>query len=300
MSRLNFESIYGVDFSGAKLAGQNTWVARAEPTNPPFSGGRNGRAQTSPRRTVPLRLVALSRLADLCGCADRAAALAHLVRLIRASENSLWAMDFPFGLPLEVLPKRTRWPGQLDFLRDWGDDAYAVGVECCGRARKLGGPMHIRRLTDSEAKAPFDCYHYRIIYQTFHGMRDVLRPLAAPPERPSSRSSTAGSPPRRGCWSKSCPASTLKRLALPHQNYKQPAGGPLTRRRRLTRHAILEGLSRHVRFDDRFRRVMMRNPGGDALDAVIAAVGGYQGWHAADHGAVARHARYSREGRLYV
>jgi hypothetical protein len=24
-----------------------------------------------------------------------------------------------------------------------------------------------------------------------------------------------------------CPSSTLKRLGLPHQNYKQPAGGPL-------------------------------------------------------------------------
>ena len=34
--------------------------------------------------------------------------------------------------------------------------------------------MHIRRLTDREAKAPFDCYHYRIIHQTFYGMRDVL------------------------------------------------------------------------------------------------------------------------------
>ena len=42
---------------------------------------------------------------------------------------------------------------------------------------------------------------------------------------------------------------------------------------------------------------MMRNGGGDALDAVIAALGGVQAWHAADHRDVARH---PREGRLFV
>jgi hypothetical protein len=43
----------------------------------------------------------------------------------------------------------------------------------------------------------------------------------------------------------------------------------------------------------------MRNGGGDALDAVIAAVGAAQAWHLADHPAIARHPRYPREGRLY-
>jgi hypothetical protein len=44
----------------------------------------------------------------------------------------------------------------------------------------------------------------------------------------------------------------------------------------------------------------MRNGGGDALDAVIATVGGFQSWAACDHAHVARHARYPREGYLYV
>jgi hypothetical protein len=96
-----------------------------------------------------------------------------------------------------------------------------------------------------------------------------------------------------------CPASTLKRLGLPHQNYKQPGGGPLTLRRRRTRHLILDGLARHVALDPRQRRVLMRN-GGDALDAVLAAVGALRAWPACDHGQIARHPRYPREGRLYV
>jgi hypothetical protein len=44
----------------------------------------------------------------------------------------------------------------------------------------------------------------------------------------------------------------------------------------------------------------MRNGGGDALDAVIAAVGGLGAWQAADHRLLARHPRYPREGKLYV
>ena len=97
-----------------------------------------------------------------------------------------------------------------------------------------------------------------------------------------------------------CPASTLRLLGLPRQNYKQPEGGPLTRRRRLTRRAILAGLGSLLRFTPAQHRVMMRDPGGDALDAVIAAVGARASWQRTDHAAVARDARYRREGFLYV
>jgi hypothetical protein len=62
----------------------------------------------------------------------------------------------------------------------------------------------------------------------------------------------------------------------------------------------LDWLSRQVVFDDRQRRVMMRNGGGDALDAVIAGVGASVGWREADHGAIRRHPRYRREGRMFV
>jgi hypothetical protein len=44
----------------------------------------------------------------------------------------------------------------------------------------------------------------------------------------------------------------------------------------------------------------MRNPGGDALDAVIAAVGAAQAVAAADHRTIASNPRYRREGYLYV
>jgi hypothetical protein len=139
-----------------------------------------------------------------------------------------------------------------------------------------------------------------MIYQTFFGMRDVLGPLR-------QRRHTAILPfhyrrlgSARRVLVEACPTSTLKRLGLPHNNYKQPEGGPLTRKRRRKQRAILDGLTAHVAIADGQRLVMMRNGGGDALDAVIAAVGAAHAWEACDHGSVARHPRYPREGRLYV
>ena len=74
----------------------------------------------------------------------------------------------------------------------------------------------------------------------------------------------------------------------------------MTAQRRRTRRLILDGLAAYTQFDASHRRIIMRNGGGDALDAVIAAVGGAQAWQASDHRQIARHPRYSREGRLYV
>ena len=285
---LGFDSVYGVDFSGAKLAGRNIWVARIDPV-------RRGL-----KRPSSWRLAELSCLEKLCGSAEREPALAHLVGMIRASERSLWAMDFPFSLPIEVLPADCTWPQQLAFLRAADGDAYGVGLECLERARSLGGPLHIRRQTDAEAKAPFDCYHYRIIYQFFYGARDVVGPLWAERRTAVLPFQYRRLPRATRVLVEACPSSTLKRLGLPHQNYKQPAGGPLAAKRLRTRRVMLDALAGHVRFDERQRRTMMRNPGGDAIDAVIAAVGGLQAWRLTDHRAVARHPRYPREGLLYV
>ena len=284
MTQRAFRAVYGVDFSGAKLAGRAIWVAHAE------RRGRLGR----------LRLVALNSLEQLCGTADREPALAALVEMIAASREAVWGMDFPFGLPIEVMDDGCDWPAQLRLVTDWERGAYELGLWCVDRAKMLGGRMHIRRTTDTEAKTPFDCYHYRIIYQTFHGMRDVLMPLATRPRTAILPFQYRRLPRAERVVMESCPGSTLKRLGLPHQNYKQPAGGPLTAVRKKTRRAILAAMEPLIEIDASHRRTIMRNGGGDALDAVIAAVGVEMAWRTSDHTAIARHARYRREGYLYV
>jgi Protein of unknown function (DUF429) len=278
---------YGVDFSGAKLAGRNAWVAHAVPR----------------RRT--LELVALDRLETLAGTADRTPALARLVELVRESDAAVWGCDFPFGLPVELFPPGTRWADQLDFLAGWADDAYACGLECVRRARLLATAhhrtaLHCRRVTDVEAKAPFDTFHYRIIYQTFFGMRDVVGPLGRSAGTCVLPFQYRRLPTARRVVVESCPGTVLKAWGLPHQNYKRPAGGPLGRVRKVVRHRILAGLAARIDIPDRFRRILMRNPGGDALDAALAAVGAAVGFRRADHLNISRHPRYRFEGRLYA
>jgi hypothetical protein len=224
--------------------------------------------------------------------------------MVNASESALWGFDCPFGLPLELFPAAATWADQFTFVGEWGEEAYACGLECIRRTKQLADAhhrtaLHCRRQTDTEAKAPFDAFHYRMIYQTFYGLRDVVRPLANTPGTAVLPFQYRKLPRARRVAVECCPSSVLKKHGLPHQNYKQPTGGPLTRLRRLTRHAILDGLARWVTFDERQRRVMMRNPGGDAMDAVLAAAGALHGVREADHAAIARHERFPREGRMY-
>jgi hypothetical protein len=277
----SFSTVYGVDFSGAKLAGRAAWVARSQVT----------------RRGLVLR--ELASLETLCGCADREQALSHLVSMIRQSDDALWAMDFPFGLPTAVMDVRASWASLLRRVGRWNEGAYDFGLLCLDRGRRLGTP-HVYRPTDRENRTPFDCYHYRIIYQTFHGMRDVLLPLMPEPSTailPFQYAKLAGA---RRVLVETCPSSTLKRLGLPHHTYKQPTGGALSVTRRRTRHRILEGLEPWIHLDSPYRRKIMRDGGGDALDAVLATVGGHAAWHVADHQAIARDRRTCREGRIFA
>jgi hypothetical protein len=294
-----FESFYGVDFSGARAAGRNVWVARLAALAPPGreAGGEGAK----------LTLLSLDRLEALAGTADRTPALAHLVQLVRSSTAALWGFDFPFGLPIELFPAPHRWPRAFDFLNEWADDAYGCGLECVRRAKRLRKridgyrtALHVRRATDVEAKAPFDTFHYRLIYQTFFGMRDVIGPLCRTPKTAVLPFQYRRLPTAERVVVECCPSSVLKKLGLPHQNYKQPAGGPLTRVRKATRHRLFDWLDTEVVIPPTLRRVVMRNPGGDALDAVIAAVGAANAIATADHTAIAKHPRYRHEGHLYV
>jgi hypothetical protein len=160
--------------------------------------------------------------------------------------------------------------------------------------------MHIRRETDTQAKSPFDCYHSRIIYQTYHGMRDVLLPLSQARGVAILPFQYRRLASARRVVVEACPGSTLKRLGLPHQNYKQLAAGPLTAKHLRTRRTITEAISHRVRLSQSHRRLVMRIPGGDALDAVIAALGAAESYFESDHRSIARHPRYPLEGRLFA
>ncbi len=252
--------VVGIDFSGAAMAGKTAWIAKTD-----VEGDK-------------LMVRSVEPLESLAGSAERGPALAWLVEAVRSSDKTLWPMDFPFGLPVEL--DFGHWTKQVDLVTQWPGTAKEFGHHCVAATQEIHGKMHVRRVTDVETKTPFDCYHYRIIYQTFHGMRDVLGPL-------SKDATTAVLPFQHRRLSRArrivveaCPSSTLKRMGLPHQKYKQPGGKPVDAERRAVRNVIFKAIAHHVEMPAKMKTRLMADPGGDGLDSVLAALGG---WHGVAH-----------------
>lgn len=276
--------VFGVDYSGAAQAGRNAWLATMRPTG----------TRTAPGR---LQLTGLTSLGDAAGSTERDRVNEFLVQSIRDSRAALWGMDYPFGLPIEL--GLGDWPDQLRHVREFNGTAKDYGRALVELARSGAGRLHVRRATDLETKTPFDCYHYRIIYQTFHGMRDVLarvaedeRTAVVPFQMPKVAAADR-------CVVEACPSSTLKRLGLPHQRYKQTANRPPEDFHVQTRRTILKTISELVEFTPHRRRVMMANPGGDAIDAVLAGLGAWQAWQRETWPGLNDHPRYPREGKVF-
>ncbi|MEM6777620.1 MAG: DUF429 domain-containing protein [Planctomycetota bacterium] len=274
--------VFGVDYSGAAQAGENAWMA------------------TMAVDHDRLRLTNLAPLGRLACDTDRDVVNAYLAASITQSHDALWGMDFPFGLPIEL--GLGRWRQQLRHVADFHGNAKEYGRHLVDIARSKTDTLHIRRTTDLDTKTPFDCYHYRIIYQTFHGMRDLLRTIA-------SDSTTATVPFQINrltsgramdrCVVEACPSSTLKRLGLPHQRYKQSSGRPPTETHLATRRKIMRVVSRWVDISRHRRNVIMTNPGGDALDAVLAGLGAWQAWQRETIEMIREHPRYRVEGKVF-
>lgn len=293
--------VCGVDFSGASRSGKTAWLAEFEVVWPAGS----------------LQLVSLAALGKLAGSDQRDAVCEYLVARILESHKTLWAMDFPFALPIELGGED--WLAQLERLPkhrvELAHPAAQFGRQLAVTASRLVPHSRIRRKTEIETATPFDSYHYRIIYQTFHGMRDVLLPIA-------KTQGTAVIPFQYSQMSsaerivlESCPASSLKRWALPRTCYKQTGGRPLEPIHRLNRLKILRGIrvlpqltqspprtqgsGSSIGISQHRQRVIMQDPGGDALDAVLAGLGGWRAIHTVDHHATSRDSRYRFEGRVY-
>ncbi len=261
--------VMGVDFSGSATAGVAIWIAWGE------SHGR---------RLIIRRCLPAAELPG--GGRDRPSAHRALVQCLAGSGACSAGLDFPFSLPEEQLGGMT-W---LEFLQAFpGRFPTADSFRDATRAR-IG---ELRRRTDRELQAPFAPNNLRLYHQTYYGLRDVLLPLAAadavrvlPMQRPRP-----GVP-----WLiEACPAVALRRLGI-RQPYK---GRSLAHRK--GRSEILGFLERTAGLDlesRTLRRTVLDQPGGDALDSIVAA------WIAWRHAskrefARARDAQERMEGRIY-
>jgi hypothetical protein len=245
--------ILGVDFSGANDAGRKIWIAECK-------RGRGNR----------LTLLDLRPAADLpdSGIAP-AVAIAALARHIIRERDTIVGCDFPFTLPKAVMdapweafvagfPRRFSHP---DMFRTWA-------------LRRADG-HEIRRAADREAKTPFNSYNLRIYRQTWWGIAHLINPLLKAgqaivrPYQPLARV-------LRPILIEACPASSLKAIRF-YPAYKGSSGAHRQERgavlQKLIEIGVLEAPPQWL------HAILLNNVGGDALDALIAAL-------AASHAAI--------------
>lgn len=230
------QTILGVDFSGAALAGLKIWLARAT-----IEDG-------------VLRVHKLQRAADLPNSSPaREKALPTLVETVCGFEAPICGFDFPFSLTHEVIGD--------DWLR-W----LQTEVVPCPDADTFKATFpDARRRCDMNAKTPFSPLNLRLYRQTFHGLRDVLAPLAQCGARVLPMQDAV---PGAARLLEICPASLLKREKL-YLSYKGKSAAQWA-----NRELIWNTLRERGPFaaSAEIEKVALSDSEGDALDAVLAAV----------------------------
>ena len=271
-------TVYGVDFgSAADTAGEKTWIA------------------TATVEDDTLVVESCERLVEKLDCdSDRDSAHEALVTFVQTEldASSAIGLDFPFGLPGVVLDEQ-RWDGYVeDFpskltVPDWDDDdlpndiSSADDLSAWGsqRARdEAADCVHCKRLTDEEhgAQPPYGIIGKSI---THHGLGNVIAPLAAEDDVAVAPMQVEEfGDPDGPLVLEAYPAGTLDRLGLCREGYKDGTNADRRRERNL------DGLVQFgdVRIDDDVRDSAVENPGGDALDAVVAAVATHRATRSAD------------------
>lgn len=241
MSR-RFRRFLGVDFSGARTAGNTIWIAE----------GSEARSR--------LVIDRLRRARDLPGGAiDRDTALTALRKHLATLDDALIGLDFPFSLP-DGLIDAPDWPAFAKGFAAKYPDPEAFREDC----RRRTGGRELKRRTDRETKTPFCAYNLRLYRQTYWGIARLLAPLV---EDSRIAVATVLDRPGASCTlAETCPASSLKRLGL-YRPYKGRDDGL-----RDWREVILDWLQAEgVMCGEAFRDTAIADVGGDALDAIIAA-----------------------------
>lgn len=239
--------VLGVDFSGANDAGRKIWIAECK-------RGRGNR----------LTLVDLRRACDLDNAdADPATAIAALAEHIVKQPDTIAGCDFPFSLPKMHIGKAGWSPFASAFRRRFADpDAFR------NWAMQRAEGREIRRPCDRDAKTPFNSYNLRIYRQTWWGIAHLLNPLAVSGRAVVHPFQPLPAKPHP-IVIEACPACLLKRIHF-YPSYKGRTG-----KHRLERKAILQklvGLGLLTAPLPPVERALLDNTGGDALDAVIAAI----------------------------
>lgn len=242
--------VYGVDFSGAKDAGRNVWLASAtrRAGSLVVEGCYPGEAlpNSGPKR-------------DAC--------LPALREFLAGADDAIVGLDVPFALPAELTDAST-WPAFAAAFPNGAEGPTEWAEACRDRAETLDRErVELKRATEDETGAPFSPYNLRMRSSTYYGISAVLAPLV---EREAA-SVLPMMPPNPGsAWLvEACPAVTLDRLDLDAGGYKDDDEAGEERRAEIV-DALADG---PATITPAVRDAAIEEPDGDALDAVLAAVG---------------------------
>jgi len=242
----------GIDFSGAKDAGRRIWIAE---------GTIGAGGSFALERCMPV----FQRLN--CG-KQREVALPVLTEWIAEQNDAVIGCDFPFSLPLCALGDSDWHSFARGFLNV---HPSAPAFRAAMRQRHATAvAKEPKRKTDGpdEAATPWNPWNIRLYWQTHAGLGSVLAPLIGRTAIVPFDAAIAGKP----LIVETCPASSLKKLGLyrKHSSYKGRKDAC-----RVARSALLDALLRRklVTLKPILRKHIIEDKGGDALDAVIAALG---------------------------
>lgn len=249
--------VVGIDWSGARDAGRRAWVCHA--------GGSS----------TELRVTDLHRVSDRGGRAVEDL-LAYVDSIIITPTGARWVgFDFPFSVTRGVAEHlgQSSWRALLSSWESLFPDAVAFAKSCTAVSLAVSASKEAKRCTDKAAGAPMSPWNLRLFRQTYHGVRLLAR-LA-------NRQRVAVLP-----WNRPddgevrvveiCPAATLTIAGRRSQGYKGRRSSHASKRKELVKLVRSEwdvSISREV------ADVVVDDRGGDALDAVLAAVSTYH--HAA-------------------
>jgi Protein of unknown function (DUF429) len=245
-------AFHGIDFSGARDAGNKIWLASCRIEN-----NKLHLHECQPASALPN------------SGALRELALAALRAWVITQPNSIIGCDFPFSLAQSKL-------GYADWHSFITNFAADYSAELTFQQAHGGVGNEVRRQTDAEAKTPFAAGNLRLFRQTYYGLRDFLAPLylnnliqVLPMQRYERR---------RPTLIEVCPASLLKRINL-YILYKG-----ITPTHRAARGRILDQLctAHQCVVPEAMRALLIEEANGDALDSVIAAVMAARAWQAGE------------------
>ncbi|WP_406660086.1 hypothetical protein V7O66_09560 [Methanolobus sp. ZRKC3] len=242
----NRNSIYGIDFSGAKNACKKIWVSRGNVVGD------------------TLHIDECFRIAEKISSVNqvrpgRDECLAALRDIIVKDEDSVFGIDLSFSIP-EALIVEGDWESFILSFPSKYDSAQQFRESC----RNMAGGKELKRVSEVKSKVPFSVYNLRLYRQTYFGIRDMLYPLVMEGLACilPMQDAKSGKP-----WLiETCPACRLKKEGM-YIPYKGKNDIELDARVRILEHFMKKGLV----ISSKLQVKIQEDPEGDALDSIIAA-----------------------------